>query len=89
MSSTSFRDTASEYYANMDTPSMVVASIIIFMVILFTIYIFIEVLSRRDFTIMRKTIWTISFMIAPMFSQIFYIFFGERENIDKYGDPTF
>lgn len=89
MSSTSFRDTAAEYYANMDTPSMVLASIIIFMIILFTIYISIEVISRRDFTIMQKTIWTMSFVIAPLFSQVFYLFFGEREDIDRFGDPTY
>jgi len=89
MSSTSFRDTAAEYYASMDTPSMVLASIIIIMVILFTTYIFIELLCRRDFTIMRKTVWTISFMITPLFSQIFYLFFGERQDIDNFGNPTF
>lgn len=75
-----------EYYDMMDGPTMVVAGLVLFMIILFILYIYIEVLCRRDFSIMRKTIWSLSFMITPGFSQLFYMFFGERDNIDAYGE---
>lgn len=89
MSSTTLRETVNDYYAAMDTPAMVLASLVAFIIILFFIYILIEVLSRRDFTIMRKTLWTVSFMITPIFSHIFYLIFGDREEIDRFGDPVY
>lgn len=77
-----------DYYDMMDGPTMVIAGLFLFIIILFILYISMEVICRRDFTIMRKTIWSLSFMITPGFAQLFYMFFGERDNIDAYGETV-
>lgn len=78
-----------DYYNTMDASTVLLSILLMFILLLFVIFIFIEVIARRDFTIMRKTLWSLSFMTMPGFSQMIYLFLGERFNIDAYGEPTF
>ena len=75
-----------EMYNNMDVPTLIVVSILLLLIILMMTYIMIEVVTRRDITIMTKSAWSLSFMTMPGLSHLIYMLAGERENIDDYGN---